>query len=774
MSDETLLPSSLADLILDSLPAAVYATDAEGKITYFNRAATQLAGRVPRAGDAWCVTWRLYQPDGQPLPHDQCPMAIALKEGRPIRGQEAIAERPDGTRFPFVPYPTPVFGQDGSLLGAVNLLVDVSELKQSKANLERRAREQAAVYALSGRLQSAQSIGDICEAGVEAILDALRCERAAVLLSDGNGVMRFTAWRGLSDDYRRAVDGHSPWAADEPHPEPICMPDSAKSGLPSDLLAIVANEGIGALSFIPLIADGRLIGKFMTYYDAPHAFLAEEIDLAMAVARQISAAVARHRAQVQLSDREARLRAVFESAAVGVAVLTPEAHFLEVNPTFSAITGYTLQELQRLDCASLTHPDDCARMRHALDTLIAGQTASFVIEKRYHRKDGRLIWVQNSVSLTRDQQGRPKQLIALCQDISERKSAEEMQKTLIDELNHRVKNMLATIQSVAQQTLRRTPNPAAFADAFQGRVQAIARAHAMLSSRTWSGAELHAILRDQVTPGASDEHRVSVSGPSVLLPPQLALHMAMVAHELATNSRKHGALSIAAGMLDISWTTHGDTLELTWRERGGPPVRAGTKQGFGTTMIERTISGHNGTAEMSYCKDGASWRITLPLPQMPGSRQRRSPIAGERSASPDIADLRMLAGKRILIVEDEPIVAMDLQGVLEDGGCEVVGPATTVEDAVRIISRAHADAALLDANLHGQRVDRVAAALQQREIPFAFVTGYTRDALPASYQTIPVLAKPCTASDVYTTLQTLLARDPTAHSGLRLVRNTSP
>jgi PAS domain S-box-containing protein len=120
--------------LLEALPAAVYTTDAEGRITYFNQAAVDLSGREPELGtDQWCVTWRLYRLDGTPLPHDECPMAVALKENRPIREVEAIAERPDGTRVPFLPYPTPLRDAAGNVIGAVNMLVDISERKQAEA-----------------------------------------------------------------------------------------------------------------------------------------------------------------------------------------------------------------------------------------------------------------------------------------------------------------------------------------------------------------------------------------------------------------------------------------------------------------------------------------------------------------------------------------------------------------------------------------------------------------------------------------------------------------
>src|SRR6478672_6709675 len=114
--------------LLDALPAAIYTTDAAGRLTYYNAAAVQLAGRKPRIGsDEWCVTWRLYRPDGTPLPHDECPMAVALKTDRPVRGVEAIAERPDGTLVPFMPYPTPLHDASGNVVGAVNMLVDLTE-----------------------------------------------------------------------------------------------------------------------------------------------------------------------------------------------------------------------------------------------------------------------------------------------------------------------------------------------------------------------------------------------------------------------------------------------------------------------------------------------------------------------------------------------------------------------------------------------------------------------------------------------------------------------
>jgi len=121
--------------LLQALPAAIYTTDAEGRITFFNRACIDFAGRTPKIGDMWCVTWKLFWPDGTPLAHEDCPMAISLKENRPVRDVEAIAERPDGSRICFMPYPTPLRDETGRLLGAVNMLVDITTRKQAEERM---------------------------------------------------------------------------------------------------------------------------------------------------------------------------------------------------------------------------------------------------------------------------------------------------------------------------------------------------------------------------------------------------------------------------------------------------------------------------------------------------------------------------------------------------------------------------------------------------------------------------------------------------------------
>jgi len=202
-------------------------------------------------------------------------------------------------------------------------------------------------------------------------------------------------------------------------------------------------------------------------------------------------------------------------------------------------------------------------------------------------------------------------------DMTERVEAEEQRKLLLDELNHRVKNTLATVQSIAAQTARVTPDPAAFRTAFEARLMALSGVHNLLTEGNWQGASLEEILRAELTPYGAD--RFQLEGPAVRLTAQEALTFALVTHELATNAAKYGALSAEDGGVRVTWATADDgagprRLILDWREHGGPPVSEPTRQGFGSRLIERSIrTDMQGETTMAFAPDGLRCRISIRL-----------------------------------------------------------------------------------------------------------------------------------------------------------------
>jgi GAF domain-containing protein len=176
---------------------------------------------------------------------------------------------------------------------------EVAQRRRAEVSLARRMDEQVALYRFTNRLYRAESPSDVYDSALDAILRTLRCQRVSILLFDESQVMRFVAWRSLSDAYRESVEGHSPWTPDTKDPQPICIDDVERADIAESLKAAVKAEGIGALAFIPLVASGAVIGKFMAYYDAPHAFTDAEVDLAVTIARQLGFSLQRMRAETK-------------------------------------------------------------------------------------------------------------------------------------------------------------------------------------------------------------------------------------------------------------------------------------------------------------------------------------------------------------------------------------------------------------------------------------------------------------------------------------------
>jgi two-component system CheB/CheR fusion protein len=224
--------------------------------------------------------------------------------------------------------------------------------------------------------------------------------------------------------------------------------------------------------------------------------------------------------------------------------------------------------------------------------------------------DGSRCQAEFAVSGVRDEAGRVIDVIAEGRDITHRKRLEEQQNLLTKELAHRIKNSMAVIQSIARQTLRDAPKP--FAEAFTGRIQSLAAAHDILLEKGWLAANVKDLASRQL---AVVHGRVRMAGPDVAVSPVLATSLGLVLHELVTNAAKYGALSLPQGVVELSWRVAGDDgrgrVLLTWKERGGPPVTAPDREGFGSRLIERSLPG--ATVERRFEREGLVCAIDLPL-----------------------------------------------------------------------------------------------------------------------------------------------------------------
>ncbi|WP_347138252.1 response regulator [Paracoccus sp. SSK6] len=324
-------------------------------------------------------------------------------------------------------------------------------------------------------------------------------------------------------------------------------------------------------------------------------------------------------------------------------------------------------------------------------------------------------------------------------DITDRKRAEQVRSLLVGELNHRIKNTLANVQAIARQGLRRSDSLADFEASFGGRLQALSRAHSILSDSTWASAPLDQLIDDQIRVGTLDGDRLHRRGHAVELAPDTMLRMALALHELATNAAKYGALSVPQGTVHLDWVSEGSGIRLTWRERGGPPVATPDSGGFGSDLIAAVAGGDADAVAVEWRPTGVVWTIRL----SDGVKAQEGAAPVVEIAADQVPDAAAaLEGRSILVVEDEPLVALDIQAELEDAGAGPVQIARTVETALKALTEASFDLALLDGNLKGQQVDAVAERLRRAQIPFCFVSGYGREHLPRGFEDVPLIPKP--------------------------------
>jgi PAS domain S-box-containing protein len=784
------------------------------------------------------------------------------------------------------------------------------------------ARVTEAVYQLTDTLYRAETSNEVYEAALDAIIRAVGCSQAAILLFDDAGIMRFAAWRGLSDAFRRAVEGGPAWTRDVKDPQPVCIEDIKAADLPEFLKDTVRTEQIGSLAFIPLIANGALIGNVMAYYDARHVFSAADVALAVTIARQLAFSLERRRVEEALRDSQRQLvselaatqelhkisthlilasdvevlyekilhaavaimRSDFASMqmfdpergelrllayrgfsptaaaawewvrqgsgttcsaalAAGHRSIVPDIELsdfiagskdletlrqtgiraMQSTPLFSRAGGLlgmisthwrrphepTERDLRLLDvlarqaadlierkqaeltdqrlaaivdsshdaifsedsdglittwnrgaerlfgyapadiigrpvttlmpgdrhheggqilertrrgervdafetvrkhrdgspvdvsvsvspvrnaagevngasrivrdiaarkkaelalaertmqlalaakaarvgsfaydidtermqiCAGYAaihglpdatteiacsewqlgvHPDDRARWEALRSRAHPERSAEYSWEYRIVRPGGEIRWIEARVFVSYDGDGRPQRAVGVDIDVTGRKRAEEQQRLLNAELDHRVKNVLATVSAIAAQTRGSSSSVNDYAATLESRIQSMASTHELLSSLRWEGVPLRELLRRELAPYASNSNSC-LEGPEIILRAEAVQTTASVLHELATNAAKYGALSVREGRVSVCWSRAANgqapgPLVIEWLEIGGPPVQAPGNSGYGRSVISELVPYElGGEARLEFSPGGVQCRLDIP------------------------------------------------------------------------------------------------------------------------------------------------------------------
>jgi two-component sensor histidine kinase len=346
---------------------------------------------------------------------------------------------------------------------------------------------------------------------------------------------------------------------------------------------------------------------------------------------------------------------------------------------------------------------------------------------------------------------------------AERHQANARQELLIAELNHRVRNILGVIRGLIRQSQSDEEQVQKFVKIVDGRIHALARAHNQITDDHWGPAPLKALVDAEAAAFAADKtERIVADGPPILLNPQAFSTMALVLHELVTNSTKYGGLSTQQGHVDLTWYRNKDRdLVLSWKEEGGPPVRQPNRKGFGTTIIERSVPYDlGGKVQARYDLAGYNATFVLPARHVSEPKSFAGPavkFARPTPTHPAAPPPRFLAGYSTLLVEDSLIISLDAEDILVRLGAEHVSTQATAQGALDYLDAAKPSLAILDINLGDRTSFPVADRLRELGVPFLFASGYGEQAsLPPEHRDRPVVQKPYTLENVAAALMEIL------------------
>ncbi|MFN3512822.1 MAG: PAS domain S-box protein [Phenylobacterium sp.] len=441
------------------------------------------------------------------------------------------------------------------------------------------------------------------------------------------------------------------------------------------------------------------------------------------------------------SDSQRRLEGIVESAMDAIITVDEQHRIVLFNPAAERMFGVPQAEALGQPLARFIperfrrgHDEHIRRFREAGVTTRTMGALGAVSGLRANGEEFPL-----EASISHVEVGGEHLATVILRDITERKQNEDARILLAREVDHRAKNALAVAQSLVRMTKAATKEE--YAAAVEGRIAALARAHSLLSQSRWQGADLRQVIADEIAPYAR-AGQASFKGRAFTLVADAVQPVSLVFHELATNAVKHGGLKTEAGSIEVSWSIDDEgQLEICWTERDGPTASAPANSGFGTRLLDDVVNKQlQGALEREWRPEGLRATIRLGSTMFKPEGAARPTPQEERPTPAAAPDGK---ARRILVVEDETLLAMELASALEAAGWTVVGPGYSLAEGLAL---AHAnedlDAALLDVNLSGRAVYPLAAELKAAGVPFVFCTGYEMVDPEGRFIDAPLIRKP--------------------------------
>ncbi len=495
-----------------------------------------------------------------------------------------------------------------------------------------------------------------------------------------------------------------------------------------------------------LVKGGVWVATFYVQNRVPRRWTASEVALIEDIAERTWSALERARAEAALTASEARFRQFASASASALWVRNAQTRDLEyASPALAAIYGVEpdalLGDVRRW--AATIVPEDRDAALERLEAACGGETVAH--EFRIQRPDdGSFRWIRSTdFPLGDDGIG------GITEDITERRQLAVHRGVLLAELQHRVRNIMGLIRSMANRAAPGAGSVEAYRVLMEGRLLALTRVQVLLTRGANAGGSLRGIIESEVGPQAHHPGQLDLCGADLHLSPKAVEVLSLAFHELATNAVKYGALSVPEGRLTVSWTVtrRRDVpwLELVWTERGAPPREPATRRGFGSELIEARIPYElGGRGSLAIGPQGAQCSLELPLSDRASVLETDAPQpATVFGGDLDMTGARDLTGRTVLVVEDDYYMASDAAAALRGAGAAVLGPCPSAEATQDLLADARPTHAVVDLNLDGggPRFE-IARLLKARGIPFVFLTGYDPDVIPEDLTDIVRLQKP--------------------------------